>query len=250
MENLELLLIRPRKNTTAEKIPPFVIPFCDLTIVLKGELCYKIDNTPVTLSAGDALFCPSGSLREREQSNAGVDYFSFNFYCNNPPPLPCHIPHCLSSEVKLIIAACNEIHTKTYLNNEHKIECLLSCLLLILESQLAVSSFKPVTAQIIKYIHENLSAKISLSDIGKLTFFSPVYCDTLFKKETGKSIIDYILDERINEAKKLLLEGLPLKQISESVGFSDYNYFSRIFKKRTGYTPTQYYKALLKLSTR
>lgn len=250
MENLDLLLIRHRKNTTAEKLPPYVVPFYDLTIVLKGELNYFIDKTPVHLSAGDAVLCPSGAVRERVQSHAGVDYFSFNFYSDEPVPLPYFLPNCLTSEVKLIIAACDEIHTKTYLNNEHKIERLLSCLLLIFESQLANKNFKPVTAQIIKYIHENLSTKITLQDIGKLTFFSPVYCDTLFKQETGKSIIDYVLDERINEAKKLLLEGVPLKQIAENVGFSDYNYFARVFKKRTGYTPTRYHVALLKQSAR
>lgn len=249
MENLDLLLIRHRKNTTAEKIAPYVIPFCDLTIVLKGELEYRVNDVPVTVSAGDAVLCKSGCVRERVQSKAGVDYFSFNFYIDGELPLPTVLRNCLTSEVKLIIAACDEIHTKTYLNNEHKIEHLLSCLLLIFQSQLATKDFKPVTAQIIKYIHENLASKITLQEIGKLTFFSPVYCDTLFKKETGKSIIDYILDERINEAKKLLLEGLPLKQIAESVGFSDYNYFARVFKKRTGYTPTRYHESLLKRST-
>ena len=63
----------------------------------------------------------------------------------------------------------------------------------------------------------------------------------MFKKEVGRSIVDYALDRRIDEAKRLLLEGtMPLQQIAEYVGFTDYNYFSRVFKKRSGYSPTDY----------
>ena len=74
-----------------------------------------------------------------------------------------------------------------------------------------------------------------------MTFFSPIYCDTVFRKEVGRSIVDYVLDRRIDEAKRLLIEGtIPLAQIAETVGFNDYNYFSRVFKKRSGYSPTEY----------
>ena len=62
-----------------------------------------------------------------------------------------------------------------------------------------------------------------------------------FKKEMGKSIINYLIDVRISEARNLISgSALPLSAISEKVGFEDYNYFSRIFKKRVGYTPRQY----------
>ena len=57
------------------------------------------------------------------------------------------------------------------------------------------------------------------------------------------SITDYILEQRIAEAKRLLWRNqYPLKQIAEMVGFNDYNYFARTFKKRTGYTPTEFIK--------
>ena len=67
--------------------------------------------------------------------------------------------------------------------------------------------------------------RISLDDIGKAMFFSPTYCSAVFRRETGKSIINYILDEKVNEAKKLILEGVALTQVAEQVGFNDYNYF-------------------------
>jgi two-component system response regulator YesN len=62
----------------------------------------------------------------------------------------------------------------------------------------------------------------------------------------GCSIIDYTLSLRINRAKNMLAAGThTLSQIAERVGFEDYNYFSRVFKKRTGYTPSGYKKMLL-----
>ena len=65
----------------------------------------------------------------------------------------------------------------------------------------------------------------------------------IFKQKTGLSIIEYVLKERITLAKSLLMEGsFPLTKIAEQVGFFDYNYFSRTFKKLTGYTPLAYKK--------
>ena len=116
---------------------------------------------------------------------------------------------------------------------------LLGCLLVNLKNNLKRQSTHPLVEKIKIYLHENISEKITLSDIFRHTFFSAIYCDSVFKRETGRSI-DYLLDKRINGAKQLLTEGtLSLQQVSESVGFTDYNYFCRTFKKRTGYPPVQ-----------
>ena len=113
--------------------------------------------------------------------------------------------------------------------------------MLILEDRSRTHNLNAITQKIIKYIHANLDKKITLDDIGDLTFFSPIYCDTVFKRDMGKSIIDYLLDERIEYAKKLLLDdSLGLSQIALQIGFSDYNYFSRVFKARSGISPSKY----------
>jgi len=72
-------------------------------------------------------------------------------------------------------------------------------------------------------------------------FFSPLYCEIIFKRYTGTSIIKYLIQQRIERAKALLLDGtLSLKAIAIAVGFEDYNYFSRVFKRATGTSPKQY----------
>ena len=122
---------------------------------------------------------------------------------------------------------------------------LLACLLSVFEDKAKSEAFSPLTRRIIDYLHTHMKEKITLEDISRITFFSPVYCDSVFKRDMGRSIIDYLLHERIKEAKKSLLEGsLSLPAVASSVGFYDYNYFVRVFKKRTGYTPTAYRKMI------
>ena len=237
-----MFFIRHNRSTRAKQLPPSEILFHDLTILLKGRLEYTIDGEPVTLSGGDMIFIKKGSIRARAESEPNVDYISFNFNSNEEVELPLSIKKCVSGEVKLLIAACDGIVEKES-DGEALCSPIFECIVTLFKRRLIAKKFTPLTLKIVKFLKENLGEKITLSDVGKITFFSPVYCDTVFKKETGKSVIDYLLDERISEAKKLLIEGaLPLKQIAETVGIGDYNYFSRLFKKRTGYTPTEYRK--------
>ncbi|QOX64747.1 response regulator [Anoxybacterium hadale] len=92
-----------------------------------------------------------------------------------------------------------------------------------------------------EYIKSNYSKSITLEDVAREINVSPQYLSKLFKEETGENFIDYLTSIRIRIAKSLL-EGddLSIKEICYSIGYSDPNYFSRIFKKIVGATPTEY----------
>ena len=121
--------------------------------------------------------------------------------------------------------------------NEH----LLACLIVELKNKALTQSYSPLTRKILEYLRENFRERITLSDIGQVTFFSPVYCDAVFKEDVGTSIIDYVLTLRIEESKRLLVEGgVEMKEIAEMTGFGTGNYFSRVFKRRVGCSPTEY----------
>ena len=103
----------------------------------------------------------------------------------------------------------------------------------------------PHIKHIKKYIASHLAEKITLSEIAEEVHLVPHYCCALFSKHEGMSIVDFILNRRIELAKSLIIaDTQTLSEIAEHAGFSDYNYFSRIFKKVTGMTATQYKKAM------
>ena len=92
-----------------------------------------------------------------------------------------------------------------------------------------------------EYIKTNYSKSITLEDVAREINVSPQYLSKLFKEETGENFIDYLTGIRIRIAKSLLEgEELSIKEICYSIGYSDPNYFSRIFKKIVGSTPTEY----------
>ena len=246
----KLKYVRHTKGAPAPQILKATIPFVELTVVFKGTVEYKIDGQPFTLHEGDAILISQGRERERKKGQEDMDYISFNFLLDEELDIPPFLPNVLTRDVRLLIAACDEIQQMHISSYEEPISHLLACLLVTLKSNLQRQSTHPLVEKIVRYIHENISNKITLSDISEHTFFSAIYCDSVFKRETGRSIIDYLLEERMNLAKQLLTEGtLSLQQVAEITGFSDHNYFSRTFKKRTGYTPGQYRKMIRKTLT-
>ena len=92
-----------------------------------------------------------------------------------------------------------------------------------------------------RYINENLSNDLSVSEIASYLYITPNYLSKLFKKITGEGCNEYIVRKRIEKAK-LLLETTNLKasKIALLVGYNDTNYFSLAFKKNTGLCPKKY----------
>jgi two-component system response regulator YesN len=110
--------------------------------------------------------------------------------------------------------------------------------------------YHPYSAEMVKndyfrnilyYINQNYLKSISLQDISEKFTVNPSYISQLFKKETGINYIDYLTKLRISYACELLKKtDLTVSIISEKTGYNDCFYFTKIFKKKTGNTPSQY----------
>ena len=88
---------------------------------------------------------------------------------------------------------------------------------------------------------ENYKSKYTLSALAKLSGFSVSYFLSLYKKIYGVSPIDELIDYRILQSKAMLESNIiSISEIAERCGFSGLYYFSRIFKRKVGMTPTQY----------
>ena len=92
-----------------------------------------------------------------------------------------------------------------------------------------------------KYIDENYRKDLSLDEVSKIVNISPYYFSKLFKEETGENFIEYVTAARIRGAKEMLKKpDVSIKEVCAMSGYSDPNYFSRIFKKYEGVTPSEF----------
>ena len=95
--------------------------------------------------------------------------------------------------------------------------------------------------KIAEYIGSHLSQQISLDEVAQKAFVSPGYMSTLFKEQTGENFMDYVIRQRINEAKRLLrTTGMSIGDIAVSVGYADPRHFSKVFQKQVGMKPSEY----------
>ena len=103
---------------------------------------------------------------------------------------------------------------------------------------------KTLTADILTYLRENMGGKVLLEDISKQVSYSPSSIKRIFNEEMGCSIIHYLTELRVERAKELLRGSRRITEIAQEVGFDTANYFSAVFKKHTGMTPSEYRTAM------
>lgn len=111
----------------------------------------------------------------------------------------------------------------------------------------SMKDYSPPVQKAVAFIDTDLTGNLSLSTISQTLNISSSYLSTLFKKETGQTLTDYISHRRINYAKHLLeTTRLQVQTIAQHCGIVDVQYFSKIFKRITGMTPKTYRDCLNK----
>ena len=100
---------------------------------------------------------------------------------------------------------------------------------------------KDTITDVVNYIDEHFSEELSLVLLSERFHIESTYLSKLLKKETGENVMNYIAGKRMERAKILIGEGeLAINEIAFLVGYSDYNYFNKVFKKLTGLSPRDY----------
>ena len=88
-----------------------------------------------------------------------------------------------------------------------------------------------------------------MSSVAKALFLNDSYLSRTFKAETGRRFVDYLIDVRIERAKKLLeQDNLTVDEVAATVGYTNKQFFSRTFKERTGQTVADYMRTNLSLT--
>jgi AraC-like DNA-binding protein len=141
----------------------------------------------------------------------------------------------LSLYEKLPIISTKHLHSA--------INILQLCITQILEKHFIKVKNLALIEEIHTYVLNNLSSPLFIEDICEKFYINRQKLHTLFKKHFNDSVKHFIITQRIEQAKKLLLESdKNVSEIAEIVGFDNYNYFIRIFKNIVGLPPLQYKK--------
>ncbi|MBQ6980356.1 MAG: helix-turn-helix domain-containing protein [Clostridia bacterium] len=103
-------------------------------------------------------------------------------------------------------------------------------------------------SDLIYLLEKSVYTTLTIDEILKNTYYGRAYLMRLFKKETGYSIMEYFIKLKIDKAKDLLRDNqLSIREISDKLAFNEPNYFTKTFKRITGFTPSAYRRRTLEL---
>ncbi|HBQ26052.1 MAG TPA: AraC family transcriptional regulator [Syntrophomonas sp.] len=253
--------------------------FFEMVYVKKGNAVFEIAQKPLHIGPNDIIIIKPNQLHKLTvKSEAGCEFIVLNFSFatrNNiefsKVPLKDFLNFVSGQEtgefIKLKVSQKNNIIlllNKIIIERECKdlgsefLNSLMVLELFVLISRAlkmewedSIKLKSPKVKELIEisvnYIDNNFERNISLGDIAQYVFLSPSYFTKAFKDEMGISPISYLLKKRIERAKELLTEtDTKICDIALSIGFSNQQRFSELFKKYTAITPLQYTKKFKK----
>lgn len=216
------------------------INYYDFTFVTNGSMSYTADGRTYILEKNDAIFLPPGTERSRQESNCAVSYVSFNF--TTAPgydfSFDKYMKNCITRDIKTLISVFPQSHMMQHYHSKEKLAGILNYILLELSDTMGFSPNNEHILKIIRYIDDNITSPITLSRVCKEINLSKEYTSAIFKKSMGCTLTDYINERKIRLAKDLITNRvMSLKDVSEYLGYSNYNYFSRLFKRYFDISP-------------
>lgn len=93
------------------------------------------------------------------------------------------------------------------------------------------------------YIDNNFNEKLNLDLFSRIRFVSKYHLLRLFKKYYGQTPNQYLINKRIEKSKEYIKNGLSISEACFEVGFESLSSFSSLFKRKTGFTPSNYQKS-------
>ncbi|CAG7647842.1 response regulator [Paenibacillus allorhizosphaerae] len=102
-------------------------------------------------------------------------------------------------------------------------------------------NFKDPMKEAKAYIDEHLSQDVTLEEVADMVGLTPTYFSALFKKMTNETFVQYRIKKRIELAQQLMaIPHMKMSDIAAEVGYDDYPHFTKMFKKTTGYSPSEF----------
>lgn len=248
---------------------PHVHDFFEILYLFSGERCFFINDRIFKMTAGDLIIINPDVLH-KAISDQSPDcegillYFQEGFLAPNCP-LRETLPQLFATETISINLPLNDrsliedLFFKMLQEDRTRKEGYQLALqgfllqLLVLLGRHAMSgsdsSFKhpsPIhekISEIAQFINQNYHEALSLTSLANRFYISPSYLSKVFKETTNFTLVEYINNVRIKEAKRLLMESRKkVVEIAAEVGFGSVTHFGRVFKEITGNSPLFYRK--------
>jgi AraC-like DNA-binding protein len=235
--------------------------FYNIMLVYDGKAEFFCNGNKFEASKGDLVFYKPGDLRSASTFPDNlIKCFAVDFlytcpiyensnwkFLNKDLPFACiqkidddHLFSKLLDLFSLLTRSALVSKSRSKVKERSTFSEILTLLFQYKEGhQYNYSSIRKVD-KVINYMTENYFQNITLQLLSEYAQISASYLGSIFKKVTGKSTIDYLIDIRINKAKALLRDGFSVSETSKLIGFNDIFYFSRAFKKHEGISPSQY----------
>jgi len=233
----------------------------NLMLLYDGRAEFRCNESRLTAEKGDLLYYKPGDMRHAVTfPSEPVKCYAVDFqytcpeYFNKEWKLADHkLPFSFRQKItdELLLLKLNDLFselTKSALAARVKTDVrertILTEILVLLfkfaeRNQFSYSNAGKVQ-KIIEYMTENYSKNTTLNELAEYAHVSPSYLGSIFRRVTGRSPIDYLIEIRINRAKNLLKDGYSVTDTSRLVGFNDIYYFSRMFKRHEGISPSEY----------
>ena len=161
---------------------------------------------------------------------------------------PVFHPDDIAPFVSLLTDLYNLAATSDYIRDMRINEKLGTLLTLLMEQSwhpesVTVSRKRMELVEIKNYLDEHYTEKITLDDLAEHFFINKFYLSKIFKETYGTTVNNYLISKRITRAKQLLrFTDMTVDEIGVAVGMGDANYFSRMFRKVEGSSPSEYRK--------
>lgn len=239
----------------------------DLTIIYlrQGTASFEIDTLPVDAHSGILLVIPpnsphSGQYHISDRSGKFEQYtvalrnvrlpglpdgYLLSPACSpivqlDTPGVPTAIFHLLEREY-LVREAGWETICRSALYTLFILICRSAVLLSDIPQPISQTQPQTLASDILSYLHTHYCENITLQSVADHFYISHYYLSHLVKKHLGVPMMQYVIQLRISEAQTLLRDtDYTIRQIAQMVGYDNLNYFSQVFKKAAGISPSEY----------
>lgn len=238
-------------------------PQANLILIYDGKGFFENGEQSASGKTGDVIFFPKNKPKTlKTHSTHLLKFYTVNFQCFffdeedgkykvKEPILPFEfVTHIKDGKTYQRLFNLFDRLWRLYLTNSaysqmrqrEVIAQILDILLQCKNKEYASLGNRQRVDKVIQYMISNYKEKLTLSKLADFAGISTSYLSSIFRMETGKSPIDYLISLRITMAKQLLQDGFAVAKAAKETGFSDVYYFSNTFKKLEGISPSEYAK--------